>query len=71
MEPQGRAKSFVWRTDGHAAKFLKNLFKEGTIDANTPFDEMYTTYQHVWPGKLYCSHQSTLYSNANVFHNQE
>ena len=53
--PRPRSKTFIWRNDGPEQEYLKNLFLDGTISKDTPWQEVYDTYNSIWPGKLLSS----------------
>ena len=55
MPRAAKSKTFIWRNDGPEQEYLKNLFLDGTISKDTPWQEVYDTYNSIWPGKLLSS----------------
>lgn len=48
-----KTQNFVWKSDGEEAKYLKQLFTDGTVDSDNPWSEVFAYYLHVWPGEFY------------------
>ena len=48
-----KKRAFVWKANGTQAQYLKKLFLDGHINALTPWNEVFETYVHMWPGAFY------------------
>ena len=45
-----KKRAFVWKANGTQAQYLKKLFFDGHIHYSTPWNEVFETYIHMWPG---------------------